>query len=217
MRSGNDANNTNVAQDNCLYCAVGGLIGQPASLIMQMVYNMLQEPMPSGSDADNTGADGFGKLYWKCKEKKDYIEGVNSKPLEYQIAGLTYFLQMKGCTVSSFGTAAEPKTFEEVLEYANGRPESTRFLALAGDADFGTFVTSLAHWTVGQVQNGVATFYDHQLNITNEVVAQALKPKIQGVGDATVGETRKAHEPMGPFGQKLDDDDKRSILLEVAK
>ncbi len=218
MPSGNDANNYIVAVENCLYCAIGGLVGKPASEIMQMVFNLLGEAVPKGTNADDTGADGFGKLYWKCVKKSDYQKGTDSDPVRYQIAGVKYFLNQKGCRVTNFGTADQPKTFKELLKFAQAKPKFTRFLAFAGDADFGTFVTTLAHWTVGQVQDSGVVFYDHQLNVTDTEVAKMLARTFRNKGiKAIVGETREGYEPLGPLGQELDAGDKRGILLIVEK
>ena len=212
MPSGNDATSYDVAIENCLYCAIGGLVGKTSTEIMTMVHSMLGSPLPTG--ANGTGADSFGRLYWKCVEKKPYQEGTNAQPVKYQIAGVKYFMTMKGKSATAFGTAEQPKKFPALLQHANSQPEGTLFLAFAGDADRGTFVTTLAHWTTGQVQGGKATFYDYQTKVSDPNVSQQLADKFRQKGIlATVGETRVSGEPMGPLGQELDDEDKRGILL----
>ncbi|OUS03773.1 hypothetical protein A9Q81_06475 [Gammaproteobacteria bacterium 42_54_T18] len=213
MPSGNDAGTFGLATINCAYCAVGGLFGKPASEIIQKVYAMMGKGIPSGGEED-----GFGLLSYKVSDtKKSFSQLSNYEPLERQIIGMRYFLQKIGASTDLLGTARTPLTFPEAQKLMKGKPEGTRFLAVAGDADMGTFLTTLVHWTVGQVQSGVPTFYDHQLNVTNSDVWKAITIKMgnSGITPPDSAGTKTSTEPLGPLNQELDEDDKRCVIIVV--
>jgi hypothetical protein len=219
MSSGNDASTHLMAMVNCAYCAVGGLVGQPASEIMRKLYALLGKPTPTGASEADTGVNGFSllALLRKGRPESDLNKLTNEKPLELQIEGVVAFLQHYGCTTEVHGTAKNPLRFADANEYMNAAPLWTRFLAVAGDADFGTFITTLAHWTVGQKQEDGVNFYDHQLKITNAAVRDSVVKKSKGHSVITADATVSAKEPMGPLGQKLDSSDKRCIIITVTK
>lgn len=219
MPSGNDAPTPLMAAVNCAYCAVGGLVGQPASAIMRKVYALLGEPMPTGASQSDTGVDGFSLLALKLQGRpaSDLTGLVNEQPLALQIQGVVAFLRTYGCTVQVYGTAAKPKKFSKANTFMQSCALWTRFLAVAGDADFDTFLTTLVHWTVGQKQPDGVNFYDHQLNITNSAVRESVVQKSKGHSVITADATVSAPEPLGPLGQALNADDKRCIILTVSK
>ena len=179
-----------------------------------MVYNEMGETLPDGVSDD--GSMGFAIYYNKMHLKSK--KGVPDKQtLFYQIEGIRAFLSKRAVTSKLHGTVKKPLTISEALKIANSLPKDTIFLVLAGEEDFpGQGISSMAHWTLGQVQGGKAVFYDHQTKVKNQTVREFLAKKGQSHGvNLDFQDTTSSETIIGPLGQKLDEDDGRVILMEV--
>ena len=216
VKSGNDATDAAIAANNCAYCAVGGLFGKSANEIMRDVYSMSAVLSPSGGPASD-GSAGFVLLY-KSRIKTPVI-GLHRRSdndQEFQILGVDAYLKQKGCAVTWVGSTKNLLKKNELILEANKVANNALFLVFTGDEDFpGQGITSAAHWTMGQVQNGKAMFYDYQMKISGldarTVNFLARRAKIK------LGETGMTDYPVVAWGRKLDDDDGRGILLVVSK
>jgi len=210
IRSGNDAGNANIGSANCAYCSVGGLVGRSATEIMLDVYSVSGELKPSGSA--NDGSLGFAKLYAKLFNKA----WDDTKTLEFQVEGIVAYLNRKGCTVKRIGGPKPSELLRKpvLAKAANDLDEGALFLVLTGDEDVdGWGITTLAHWTIGQKQNGKAVFYDYQLKISDD----SVRKYITGRCGKTFTETGMTDYPVIAWGKELDDDDGRGMLLVVSK
>jgi hypothetical protein len=214
----NDATHFLVGGANCAYCAIGGLIGKGASIIMGDVYGQMGKPPPTGSSINNDGSMGFSLYNAKLTGKEIPEDGKAS--LEFQIEGITRYLLKKGCTVKELADMTGSKKYVKVhqaVAAVNKLPEGTLFLVLAGEDDFGSgCISTLAHWTLGQVQNGKGAYYDYQMKVgdlgTRRILAQQAK-----VAAATLSETGLTDKPVAAWGRELDEDDGLVRILVVAK
>jgi hypothetical protein len=215
VRSGNDASDFYIATSNCSYCAVGGLVGASASAVMADVYAMVGAAVPKGGLGGDDGAGGFARLY----ERRVSPGKLTSKNMqEFQIEGVTYYLKLKGCTVTAHGSAAHLLRTPALKKAANALPEGSLFLCFTGEDIAGVgAVTVGAHWTVGQVQGGEAVFYDYQMKVSGmdaswkSILVERTETK------TTLSETGTSTDPVAAWGVELDDDDGLGLLLEVSK
>jgi hypothetical protein len=208
--SGNDATDTEIASANCAYCAVGGLIGKSANTVMRDVYARTGALPPSGMG--NDGSLGFA-IFYAMRSRK---EMTDTNRLEFQVEGVAAYLEFMRCTVKRIGGLSSTRLLNraQLLKTTNKLRDGTVFLALTGDEDVpGWGITSLGHWTVGQKQNGRAMFYDHQMKISDDWVRGSVARR----SGKEMGETGATDYPVTAWGNKLDKEDGRGLLLVVSK
>ena len=101
------------------------------------------------------------------------------------------------------------------MRAANKLGEGALFLALTGDEDVpGWGLSTLAHWTLGQKQNGRAMFYDYQLKFSDDTVRSYVSGRSR---KELNGETGVTDYPVTAWGNALDEDDGRGLLLVVSR
>jgi hypothetical protein len=204
-----------VGGSNCAYCAIGGLIGKGASIIMGDVYGQMGLVPPTGASINNDGSMGFSLYNQFLTKEKIPIDGPDS--LEFQIAGITKYLIRKGCTVKDMTAPKTYMTVSDAVAKVNKLPEGTLFLVLAGDDDVSSnCITTLAHWTLGQVQNGKGAYYDYQMNVIDMKMRRDLAIKAK-VNMQVLSETGLTDHPVAAWGTELDEDDGLVRILVVAK
>jgi hypothetical protein len=177
------------------------------------VYAMVGTAVPKGGMGGDDGADGFAKLYERRVSPGKMTRGNMQ---EFQIEGVTYYLQLKGCTVTALGSAAHWLSKPALQKAANGLTEGSLFLCFTGEDTAGTgAVTTGAHWTIGQVQGGRAVFYDYQMKVSG--LDATWKSYLESKAKRRLGETGTSTDPVLAWGQELDDDDGLGLLLVVSK
>jgi hypothetical protein len=219
MPSCNDAKKPWIAVGNCACCAVGGLAGQSANTIMAKVYAEVSVDPPGGTSADDDGGAAFalyGAKYSRKAEKPVvYLDEHQDIWPDLQVEGICEFLKRRAILAKVFGTPKKPLTIVQAMDTISKWAEKSLFLVFTG-IDDGWGIGRGAHWTVGQIQDEKAQFYDYQLKTTDEIVTQQLK-KSKSFKDYDWGETAVSDLPPAPFGQKLREDDGAVVLLRVRK
>jgi hypothetical protein len=211
--AGNDAVNSEIAGSNCAYCAVGGLIGASANKIMKDVF------LKNGGRPDD-GSMGFVYYYEKVSGRKlnPGFRGGNQQ--EFQVEGIVHYLETYGCTIRRIGDTSPLGLLSprQLLREANRLSEGTVFLVFTGEAYGVAGICTAGHWTLGQKQNGKAMFFDHQLMIVRGSVRSFVARRTgNDLNDGFGLETGRTDYPVVAWGERLDEEDGKGMLLVVSK
>lgn len=213
MPTGNDASTITVATSNCSFCAVAGIAGKSANEVMGMVYRQMGKPLPNGESDDSS--TGFAEYYnYFHPQQKEKIP--NKKILKYQIEGIRLFLLHRGYHTTKIGAPDKLMTIPEAETYVNQSMEGTIFLVLSGDEDVkGQGLTSLVHWTAGQVQGGKGVYYDYQTKILDKNVRTSIKRRAGRRATIGFDDTNQSDHIIAPLGQEYDAKDGRALLIKI--
>ncbi len=222
MPTVNNTNSTVIARANCACCAFGALFNLSAHDVMTQIYGMLGRNVPSGSSQENAGDDAFAIIWMEAHNEQP---GTGLHLLEQQLGGVVQMLQHKGVQCTQLGTVQQPLTKWQAIQTVRRLPEGTRFLCLTGE-NMGAGMALQPHWTYSQVEDGVGMYYDYQLNTTDPHVTDQLNYAHQRTLDFRArlrhrpqdnlwGRPLVSMEPLGPLGQRLDDDQGRAVVLQI--
>lgn len=209
--SGNDAVNSEIAGNNCAYCAIGGMIGASANKIMKDVF------LKNGGRPDD-GSMGFVYYYEKVSGRKHNPGFMNGNQQEFQVKGIVAYLESMGCTVRGIGDISPLGLLSprRLLREANRLSEGTMFLVFTGEAYQGTTINAAGHWTLGQVQNGRAMFFDHQMMIVRGSVRNFVARRTGNDFNENFGSAMgRTDYPVVAWGERLEDENGKGMLLVV--
>ena len=210
---GNDAGDLWTAGANCSFCAVGGLFNKSASDVMKRVCGLLGEALPGGMEGERCGELRV-RLYEKLTGQKVKVEGQGY--LVRQLKGICEFIQACGCKVHQIGSIEKPMRAAQIVEEGKKLPAGTAFLLLTADDD-GLGMAALAHWVCGQIQGGKPKFFDYQLKVFDQSLGSALNKKAKSKVQFSPDAPYASDTPLSPWGQELDEDDGRGVMITVTK